>query len=215
MIDAQNVCNGSPFEDHLERESSSTRFIPIKVPFSTRFLKLPLLAACTALVFILIVAGTAATAISFPPRPPEDNANPNRERLEPKTALDGDYKLLGPLLIMAGGFLLIGVVVMGVVMAKEAYDSDKGTPQSIISPMSLLGGPYFLAVPSSSPSAGQCSTASFAFARQLWTLPNAPLPDFAVDAGPLKGSRVRPSTALLNQPPFNPDAETPSLTGDS
>lgn len=155
MIDAQNGINGNPFEDPLERECSP-RILPAKDP-NPSFIKIPVVIACTVVVFVLIVAGTAATAISFPPQPPEfqdpANSNPNRERLSPKTALDGDYKLLGPLLIMAGGFLLIVNVVLCVVVTKEAYYSSiRGASQSEASPMSLLGGPYFLAVPSSSAS---------------------------------------------------------------
>ncbi|GIY69962.1 uncharacterized protein CDAR_60681 [Caerostris darwini] len=210
MIDARN---GNPFEDSLEQETLP-RFIPSK-DANQPFVKIPIVIACTVVVFILLIAGTATTVISYPPEPLQGDTRPDR-----KTALDGDYKLLGPLLIMAGVFLLVVDIVLCAIVTKEAYSIHRSVrPNSNIPPssahMSLLGGPFFLAVPSLTE---HNSVTPFAFSRQLWAMPNAPLPDFTSDGVSLKGSRVRPGTATLNkchQPPFNPDHETPKPPVDT
>ncbi|KAF8793665.1 uncharacterized protein LOC129961820 [Argiope bruennichi] len=224
MIGIQNGHSGNPFEDSLEQEAPP-RFIPSK-DANPAFIKIPIVIACTIVVFVLLIAGTATTVISYPPEPPEwrmeedSEDGPVQKKLSVHTALDGDYKLLGPLLIMAGGFLLIVDIVLCVIVTKEAYIAQRSIrPNSNIpnssEPMSLLGGPFFLAVPSLT---DRSAVTPFAFSRQLWTLPNAPLPDFASDDVPLKGSRIRPGTAVItrnHQPPFNPDVEMLSPTEDS
>ncbi|GFU33637.1 uncharacterized protein NPIL_226311 [Nephila pilipes] len=218
MIDIRNGNAGNPFEDHLEQEALP-RFIPSKSNNSS-FIKIPIVIVCTVVVFVLLIAGTATTAISYPPEPPQWKVDkqtedePNQTKISVHTALDGDYKLLGPLLITAGGFLLIVDVVLCAIVTKEAYNSSRSVrPNSNIpsssGPMSLLGGPFFLAVPSIN---DHSSVTPFALSRQLWAIPNAPLPDFSSDGVSLKGSKIRPATATIirsHQPPFNPDMETP------
>ncbi|GBN64063.1 hypothetical protein AVEN_34085-1 [Araneus ventricosus] len=220
MIDIRNGHTGNPFEDSLE-QVALPRLIPSK-DANPAFIKIPIVIVCTIVVFVLLIAGTATTVISYPPEPPQwhfetdGDGGPVQKKLSVHTALDGDYKLLGPLLIMAGGFLLIVDVVLCAIVTKEAYIAQRSIrPNSTLpnssEPMSLFGGPFFLAVPSLT---DRNTVTPFAFSRQLWTLPNAPLPDFASDDVPLKGSRIRPGTAVIrgsiSQPPFNPDVETPA-----
>ncbi|GIY54741.1 uncharacterized protein CEXT_207501 [Caerostris extrusa] len=152
------------------------------------FVKIPIVIACTVVVFILLIAGTATTVISYPPEPLTLSSQEDT-KLDRKTALDGDYKLLGPLLIMAGVFLLVVDIVLCAIVTKEAYSIHRSVrPNSNIPPssahMSLLGGPFFLAVPSLTE---HNSVTPFAFSRQLWAMPNAPLPDFTSDGVSLKG----------------------------
>ncbi|GFX41414.1 uncharacterized protein TNCV_3489551 [Trichonephila clavipes] len=223
MINIRNGNARNPFEDHVEQETLP-RFIPSKDNNSS-FIKIPIVIACTIVVFVLLIAGTATTAISYPPEPPEwkidkqTEDEPNKTKISVHTALDGDYKLLGPLLITAGGFLLIVDVVLCALVTKEAYNANRAIrPNSNVpstsEPMSLLGGPFFLAVPSIG---NPTSVTPFALTRQLWAMPNAPLPDFSLDGVSLKGSRIRPATATIircHQPPFNPDVETPKPPED-
>ncbi|KFM67038.1 hypothetical protein X975_21035, partial [Stegodyphus mimosarum] len=192
MLNIPDNTNGNLFNNHLDMQK------PLQE--NSTFARIPIVIACSIVVFILFIAGTATTVISYPPPP-----NGSSGRRMP-TALDGDYKLLGPLLLMAGSFFLIIDIVLCAAVTKDAYYSSR-----IIRPVSnmttatgqVVGGPFFLAVPRSS------DQHVSPLMRTLWPMPNAPLPDFSEDVGSPKRAKVRAATATLSrchQPPYNPDA---------
>lgn len=213
MFSLQN--NSNPFEKDLEDE------IPSSCPSATgqrtsTFIRIPIVIFCTTIVFILLIAGTATTAISFPPRPPKWKGNDEAEAVELDTALSGDYMLIGPLLITAGGFLLIVDVILCAIVTKDAYIASRTIKPSSIDvikssgAVSVIGGPFYLATPNPSMS-NPNAMVPFAFSRNLWAIPNAPTPDFSLDDEILKGSKNRATTATLvrsSQPPYNPNAGT-------
>ncbi|XP_015928763.1 uncharacterized protein [Parasteatoda tepidariorum] len=214
MVVSRTEPNGIPFESQLDplRPSSSISFK------DNPFLKVIVVIVLTSIVFILLIAGTATTAISYPPEPPKwkhkqaESEDQEDVLISVHTALDGDYKLLGPLLLMAGIFLFVVDAVLCSIVIREAYYTSRSIRPSIdVSPgsISVLGGPFFLAVPNPG---NQQEMTSFALSRQLWAMPNAPTPDFSIDGCGMKGSRMRPSTATIghsHQPPFNPDIALP------
>lgn len=216
MFTQRNKTNGNPFENDLEDEIPSSCPSAATGLRTAPFIRIPIVIFCTVIVFILLIVGTATTAISFPPKPPTWKVNEEGNPIEIQTALDGDYKLIGPLLITAGGFLLIVDIILCAIVTKDAYIASRTIRPSVTEPMnhpggvSPLGGPFYLATPNptvSNPNA----MVPFAFSRHLWTIPNAPTPDFSLDDEILKGSKVRAATATLvrgSQPPYNPDMKT-------
>lgn len=212
MFNKRSIPNGNPFERELEDE------IPSSCPSASRqrpkqFIKIPIVIVFSIIVFILIIAGTATTTISFPPKPKELLNSENQSEI--KTALDGDYKLIGPLLLTSGIFMLIIDVILIAIIAKDAYISFRAIHPSNVDgfpkpeSVNVLGGPFYLATPNPTVN-NPNGMVPFAYSRQLWTMPNAPTPDFLLEEENMKISKARATTATLvrnSQPPFNPDVK--------
>ncbi|XP_054707580.1 uncharacterized protein LOC129217325 [Uloborus diversus] len=221
---------GNFFEKEPDNEQTPT---PSSYSFLSKtnpaFFRLALLVACTIVVFVLLISGTATTAISFPPQPlryvrksSTDSLEDDEITIQPvrkediHTALDGDFKLIGPLLLTAGCFLLVINVALCVIVTREAYHNSRMVrPNASLNSMAMPvwgGGPFYLTPANPIPIGHHPNSAPipFSFSKQLWNIPNAPTPDFSL-AGTSRGGKIRPASASLirDQPPFNPDIDAP------